>query len=334
MKEDKYQLMKSNNTSVEVSEKNVSNVNTPYDDVFRTLMNDCQRFLIPLVNEVFKKDYSPDEEVVLESNEHFITQQGGKQDKVISDSNVRIGKDLYQIECQSTIDGSMIIRVWEYGSQIALRHAQYDGDQGTLRLKFPNTAVVYLRHNATTPDYTTIHIEVPGDSCEYKVLNIKLDEYSVDDIFEKRLYFFIPFQLFLYEKNFKRYDSDFESFSELLDMVASLFTRVNECASSEISEYEKGTLRDLFKKVSDNLCNKHSNIKKGIGDVMGGKILNYRTKEIWNRAKAEVLVQAIENMIKEFKCSLTKACEIMETTSEKYYEAKDLLSTKMSEDEW
>lgn len=30
-------------------------VNTPYDDVFRTMLNDCSRLIIPVINEIFAK---------------------------------------------------------------------------------------------------------------------------------------------------------------------------------------------------------------------------------------------------------------------------------------
>lgn len=29
--------------------------NTPYDDVFRTLLNDCSSLIIPVINEIFGK---------------------------------------------------------------------------------------------------------------------------------------------------------------------------------------------------------------------------------------------------------------------------------------
>ena len=31
--------------------------NTPYDDVFRTLLNDCSSLIIPVINEVFGEEY-------------------------------------------------------------------------------------------------------------------------------------------------------------------------------------------------------------------------------------------------------------------------------------
>lgn len=32
--------------------------NTPYDDVFRTLLNDCSSLIIPVINEIFGEHYS------------------------------------------------------------------------------------------------------------------------------------------------------------------------------------------------------------------------------------------------------------------------------------
>ncbi len=33
--------------------KKMNVVNTPYDDVFRTMLNDCSSLIIPVINEIF-----------------------------------------------------------------------------------------------------------------------------------------------------------------------------------------------------------------------------------------------------------------------------------------
>ena len=33
-------------------------INTPYDDAFRTLLQDCPELVIPLINELFGTDYT------------------------------------------------------------------------------------------------------------------------------------------------------------------------------------------------------------------------------------------------------------------------------------
>ena len=46
-----------------MSDGKTTSSNTPYDDVFRTLLNDCSSLIIPVINEVFGEDYRGDEEV-------------------------------------------------------------------------------------------------------------------------------------------------------------------------------------------------------------------------------------------------------------------------------
>ena len=50
-------------------------VNTPYDDVFRTLLNDCSNLIIPVINEVFGESYTGDEHIIFSPNEHFLNKQ-------------------------------------------------------------------------------------------------------------------------------------------------------------------------------------------------------------------------------------------------------------------
>lgn len=38
-------------------------VNTPYDDVHKTLVNDCKELLIPLVNETFHEHFAGNEKI-------------------------------------------------------------------------------------------------------------------------------------------------------------------------------------------------------------------------------------------------------------------------------
>lgn len=51
--------------------------NTSYDDVFRTLLNDCKCLIIPLINEVFHEKYTGEEEITFFPNEHFVNKQDG-----------------------------------------------------------------------------------------------------------------------------------------------------------------------------------------------------------------------------------------------------------------
>lgn len=81
---------------------NVANI--PYDDVFRTLLNDCSSLIIPVINEIFGEHYTGEEEIVFSPNEHFLNQQGGKEGERITDTNFKIiaaETKKYHWECQA-----------------------------------------------------------------------------------------------------------------------------------------------------------------------------------------------------------------------------------------
>lgn len=71
---------------------------TPYDDVFRTLLNDCSSLIIPVINEVFGECYSGREKIVFAPNEHFLNQQDGNEEERITDTSFKIeGKETKNI---------------------------------------------------------------------------------------------------------------------------------------------------------------------------------------------------------------------------------------------
>ena len=55
--------------------KNSNIVSTPYDDVFRTLLNDCSSLIIPVINEIFSEHFSGDEKIVFMPETHFLSTQ-------------------------------------------------------------------------------------------------------------------------------------------------------------------------------------------------------------------------------------------------------------------
>ena len=110
--------------------ENQKMANTPYDDVFRTLLNDCTPLIIPVINNVFGEQYSGNEEIIFSPNEHFLNRQGGNEDERITDSSFQIrGKEIkrYHLECQSSPDSSLLVRFFEYGTQIALDEGEIRG---------------------------------------------------------------------------------------------------------------------------------------------------------------------------------------------------------------
>ena len=97
---------------------------TIFDDVFRTIAQKMPQLLIPLINEVFHTSYSEEEHFEQLRNEHY-----EKYGTVITDSIIRIGNHIYHLECQSSKDKTMVIRMFEYDISIAIEHASYENDE-------------------------------------------------------------------------------------------------------------------------------------------------------------------------------------------------------------
>lgn len=229
---------------------NVKIANTPYDDVFRTLVNDCSPLIIPVINEVFGEHYSGKERIIFSPNEHFLNQQDGNEDGRITDTSFKIeGKETkkYHLECQSSTDNSMLVRFFEYDTQIALDEGEIKGNILTVTL--PHSAVLFLRHHASTPDTLKIRMITPGGTVEYDIQVMKSQQYTLKEIFEKNLLLLIPFYIFSHEARFEEYEKDKMKLKALQEEYGQIKNKLEELLNQgAISEYMKCTIIDTQKR--------------------------------------------------------------------------------------
>ena len=298
-----------NNIRIKASDikKNYEKVNsenitgTPYDDVFRTMLNDCSRFILPLLNEVFGENYDGTETIVFANDYHYQNKQKGAEDKIITDASFKVIKgDIekkYHLECQSTIDNSMVLRFFEYDSQIALDDATIEkivGDDGgkksdgVLTVTFPHSAVLYLRSNKNTGDVMTMRFVTPGGEVKYDIPIIKMQTYTLEDIWEKEIYLLIPFYIFTHEANFPKYNEDENLLQGLVNEFKEICIKMEELTQQgKMTELERRIIIELSKKVIDNIARKYEKIRKGVDGIMGGKVIETEAKKMYNRGISE-----------------------------------------------
>ena len=290
---------------------------TAYDDAFRTLLNDCSELIIPVVNEVFGEHYSGKEKIIFDVNEHFLSQDVDNVKKIITDSSfVIIGSDgvqkRYHIECQSTADNSMLVRIFEYDAQIALDSGNIVDN--TLTVTFPNSAVIFLRHSGKTPNEMRIRMITPGGSTEYLVPVVKVQKYSLEEIFSKRLLFFIPFYIFSHEKQFPEYESNELKLQKLCEEYSYIQTKLDDLQKAgEVSEFTKSAVCVTTNHVLALIAQKYHRVQEGVENIMRGKILDYEAKTIRNKGRAEGIAETMAKVKAE--------------TEER---AKDMLRDKMT----
>ena len=292
--------------------------NTPYDDVFRTMLNDCKRLVIPVINEAFHEHYTGDEEILFFPNEHYLNQQDGREVERITDTSFVIqGKvtKKYHWECQSTTDSSMLIRIFEYDAQIALDAGEVKED--VLTVEFPNSAILYLRSNPSTPDYMKIRIKTPGGEVCYNVPTMKVQKYTIQDIFDKQLLFLIPFYIFTHESHFPEYDKDESKLETLKEEYEYIKDRLEQlCNSGVIEEYTKCMIIDMSNKVIENLTKKYDKVKKGVESVMVGRVLEYEAKTIYNEGVSQGKAEMLLDLVRDGMLSIEEAARRLQISEE------------------
>lgn len=223
-----------------------------YDSAFRTILNDCSKLIIPIINASFGEHYTGEEKIEFQPNEHFLTQQDAPVEKRITDTNFAVIKGterkMYHWECQSTPDSRMLIRLFEYDAQIALDKGEVSRE--VLTVTFPNTAVLYLRYAKTnTPDTYRYVIKTPGGSIEYDVPLFKTQQYTLNDIFEKNLLLLIPFYIFSKEADFAEYESDPLKLETLQREYQEIIARLEQLVQDgRLADFDRTTLLEIAKK--------------------------------------------------------------------------------------
>ena len=257
-----------------------------YDGAFRTILNDCRKLIIPVINEIFSEHYTGEEEIRFFPNEHFLDQQDAADKERITDTNfqiIGITAKKYHLECESSLpDGRITIRLFEYDAQIALDEGEVTEE--TLTVTFPNTAVMYLRAYKKTPDKMKYVIVTPGGTVQYDVPIMKVQSYSLDEIFEKRLLMLIPFYIFSHEKSFSEYNNNEQKLEELKAEYRIILERLDDLEKQGIiGAFDKRTIIELSSDVIREIARKYENVQKGIGAMMRGPLIQTEARTILNR---------------------------------------------------
>lgn len=248
--------------------------NTIFDDVFRTMVEKMTYLVVPLINEVFHTSYPEDVKIVHLRNEHQM-----EDGELITDARLLIGDKVYHIECQSVDDTTMSIRMFEYDLAIALENRRKVGRR--FFVEFPRSCVIYLRTTRNTPDVEEVELLFPdGQVCVYRVPTVKLERYTKDSIFEKNLLLLLPFYVMRYEDAAHTIGKDSEKLQGLLkeyeDIRINLEKELSTAGRSELYT----DLNKLIIRISNYIFREEEKVRKGVDEVMGGKVLQLESERL------------------------------------------------------
>ncbi|MDD5845487.1 MAG: hypothetical protein PUC91_09165 [Olsenella sp.] len=287
-----------------------------YDSVFKTMAEKMPELLVPLVNEAFGTAYPEDAPVTRLGEEH-----AGKRKRIVDAA--------FHIECQSSWDPHMAMRMDEYDHEIAHEEAEARGEDRLLVL--PASCVVFLRDARSMPDFISVEaMEFDGTTFGHRSRAIWAKQLSADEMFAKHLLILLPFWLMRYEGRFAAIARDSALEEELLAECRDIQERLAEAAADNVparkhpsGAAEGGSIfrkrmTELIIEVSDHLLRDYVPLQGEVREAMGGKILKFAD---------ERYAEAAERHAEEMR----EAEERCARAEERYAEAEERHAEEMRE---
>lgn len=251
-----------------------------YDNVFKTMKSKHKRLFISVINDIFKKNYPMDAKIETLSSEGYLTENetsdGSKEMKEqISDFLIKIGNEIYLLECQSYDDGSMAIRIAEYAFIVARQFATWD--IGHASIPMPRFSVIYIKKTNKTPKKTVITFIFPnGQIVNYESDNVILEQFTKENIVEKQLFPYIPFYITRYEKDLsmgRNINQAIEDLTYFRDEMLRLH-RENKLSDAEMID-----LMGFVNTIITHITNGNKNEERLVS-IMGGTIIETRSEKL------------------------------------------------------
>ena len=264
---------------------------TPYDSAFKSVVKKCPKLALFLINALFyekglsEEEYTGEERIVLLDKE-----LPGLEDGTLEmDLRIRVhGKtvQLYHLECQATQDGAILLRMVRYDIRSALEGPEYT--QASIVVTIDNSGVIFLRSTRNTPEIMSVCLQVPqGQSVSYRIPALRLRDYTLEDLLERKLYLLLPFLFFNYEKKLSAVPRDSAVYEEIKTLYNTILLRLQELeAAGDLTAYEASTLYDALKVVFEAL-GETAHSKREVKEIMGGRILEFSADQYFEAGEAK-----------------------------------------------
>ena len=242
--------------------------NGPFDEALRSLSTHCKRWVLPVLNEAFEKDYLGDEQIGLITNENIMVPVFGsaRKNPYLTESQFLITghdgeKRRCQLECLSDNDWTVAF-ARDFGGIVGPK----------TRVEVLGTVVICLRISDDTPDEYTIRISSPDASTSWGVPVVKIPTYTLEELAAKRLYLLFPFHIFRFESQLAEMEIDADKRRHLI----AAFEDINRLLSGlvetgKMSQQEASCIRKCCWKVARSLLKKHTDIRRDVKRIMGDK---------------------------------------------------------------
>ena len=286
-----------------------------YDLTLTTMIESLPELIIPFINDIFDEHFTDQAIINRLNTKHVIRHLDGSYSKREADVFIKLTEAIlikyYHFELETWFDGKLIIRIAEYGSNFAFENAVYSNN--SVVLEYPNSVAIFLRPDDKIPKSMSITHRGPnGEEMTYEVPVVQIRDYTVETIFEKKLFMLLPFYLFKFANRFSEIDKDENRIKKIKLKLEEIDRRLTDLRDTdEIGAYQKRELLELMQRVSASLTQDYKNIRKGVDDVMSVAIIRTQADEILEQGKKETTVSHIKNVMKSLQCGVDKAMDVI-----------------------
>lgn len=302
-----------------------------WDEVLKREVELHSGLLLPLIKEVFAKDYFEGTAIRLIATEYIVRRihkEGcSTLNSIYADIVVQVGKgDIYHLECQMNKDKEMVVRMLEYDIHIGLVHSVgliHDVMPSTtgMEMQMPRSVILYLNYMDNVPSKEKCLIRfADGSTYEYHVPVMKVQNYSLEMIEQKHLFILIPFL----PVRFKKYIND-KAKTPIKEKVRKELTDfVRECILMVERAKENGTLTQLacedmmefLSMTCASLLKKEPELSEEVLEIMNPTI----------KLPREIAAEAMEKMKKlneEKESSIRRLIEGSQQSGQKSQKVKE-----------
>ena len=222
-----------------------------WDEIFKAMIGTMPEQIFPVVKEVYNKTYPKGTPITILGTETttFTGGSGKPPSSTLMDIALLIDRtDYYHFECQMKDDKEMVVRMFSYDVNFAITHSRgRDEETGEFIIRFPRSAVVYPEKNDAIPEYLQCRI-IFQDGTEhiYHIPTVKVQSYSLEEIREKHLDFFIPYTILRIRSRLgkKKNPLTEEELTEFLQEIILILEE--ELQDGYITEKEYSNYYELF----------------------------------------------------------------------------------------
>lgn len=135
------------------------------------------------------------------------------------------------------------------------------------------------------PDSYTLEICFPNSqSAMYETKVIMAQDYTVDEIFEKKLLMLLPYYILRYEHFLETSGKNQKKIDKLLQDYQKISQKLSEI---EDESHLRVDLIDLINKIADYVIPEENQVKERIGDIMGGRVLQLESERLVKKGRIQ-----------------------------------------------